>query len=85
MLLTGLVLWSRMMAGFPWCLGVNCLEFVSRSPLSPAHRALIKKWRLVVAAHLPLILIWSRVRSFRPAQLETANPPPPVLRTVVAR
>ena len=27
--LTGLVLWSRMMAGFPWCLGVICLESVS--------------------------------------------------------
>jgi hypothetical protein len=30
-LLTGLVLWSRMMAGFPWCLGVICLAFVSTS------------------------------------------------------
>ena len=29
MLLAGLVLWSRMMAGLPSCLGVNCLESVS--------------------------------------------------------
>ena len=29
-LLTGLVLWSRIMARFPWYLGVICLEFVSR-------------------------------------------------------
>jgi hypothetical protein len=27
--LTGLVLWSRMMAGFPWCFGVISLESVS--------------------------------------------------------
>jgi hypothetical protein len=36
MLLTGLVLWSRMMAGVPWCLGVICLESVSRFP-SPSR------------------------------------------------
>ena len=41
-MLTGLVLWSRMMAGFAWCLGVICLEFVSiaapqRSGLGRRH------------------------------------------------
>ena len=37
MLLTGLVLWSRMMARFPRCLGVNCLESVSTTVLDWAR------------------------------------------------
>jgi hypothetical protein len=31
-MLTGLVLWSWMIAGFPWCLGVICLESVLTAP-----------------------------------------------------
>jgi hypothetical protein len=38
MLLTGLVLWSRMMVGFPGCLDVICLEFVSTSLLLSISR-----------------------------------------------
>jgi hypothetical protein len=35
-LLTVLVLWSRMMAGLPWCLGVICRDFVSSSTSATA-------------------------------------------------
>jgi hypothetical protein len=55
-----------------WALTVSNLSLVLlyRQLTEP----LTKKCRPVVAAHLPLILIWSRVRSFWPAELETANP-----------
>ena len=79
--MTGLVLWSRMMAGSPWCLGVICLESVSTSPPPSAGLPLVG-----LSEPLHQITIADRRRFGRPAgrSFPTESPEPATALTAIA-
>jgi hypothetical protein len=65
------------MAGFPWCLGVICLEFVSSSNpeprLRPGHQAALQPSRASGSRSVPLGRSTRRAAAFQPGVLRRSS------------